>query len=217
MAHAVYIGVQTASMVSGLSNKLMLSSVELAVHAAATALRALRPASTPDQQQVQAVTENPLVREELEQMDIEAKIRTVHALVLTIQKHRNGSASLTTPMYGGYRGQAENSTVLTVGTDNTLAIKTQSAVDDSDVIGVCLDQVKEVLESITSTVNALNAELEAHDTKWFSSWRTPDTKHLLLALKAKILILDKRVDMLLKVRSFFGNDAVSASTQRIAY
>jgi len=174
MAHVVYAGVQTVSIVSKLSNNIMLSSVELAVHAAATALRALRPASANGQIQGPSVTENPLVREELESMDIEAKIRTVHALVLTIQKHRGGN--------------------------------NETAVDDSDVVGVCLDQVKEVLESITSTVTTLHEELDAHDQRWFSSWRTPDTKHHVLALRAKILILDKRVDMLLKVRSFVGMD-----------
>jgi hypothetical protein len=174
MAQVVYLGVQTASILSGMSNRLVFSSVELAVHAAATAVRALRP-SGGDQK---SVAENPLVREELESMDIEAKLKTVHALVLTIQKTRGG---------GGGKQQVEE-------------------VDDSDVIGVCLSQVKDVLESITGTLTALNTELDAHDQRWFSSWRTPDTKHYVLALKAKILILDKRVDMLLKVKSFVGGN-----------
>jgi len=179
MAHAVYLGVQTATMVSGLSNKLVLSSVELAVHAAATALRALRPAGGEQSQPQPALADNAHVKEELEQMDIEAKIRTVHALVLTIQKQRAGGHA------GGEPAK-----------DDT------QVPDESDVVGVCLEQVKEVLESITSTVTALREELDAHEQRWFATWRTPDTKHHLIALRAKILILDKRVDMLLKVKSF---------------
>jgi hypothetical protein len=181
MAQVVYAGVQTAQALSNVSNRLMLTSVELAVHAAATALKAMRSGN--DQQQ--NIVENPLVKDELEAMDIEAKIRTVHALVLTIQKQRQSE----------YRQSRD--TILE--TENALPV---SPVDESDVVGVCLEQVKEVLDSITSTINSLNSELDAHEQRWFSSWRTPDTKHHLIALKAKTLVLDKRVDMLLKVRSF---------------
>jgi hypothetical protein len=170
MAQMLYVGVQTASMLSGLSNRLMFTSVELAVHAAGAALSAVRPiADSP------SVAENPLVRDELESMDIEAKLKTVHALVLTIQKSRA-----------------------------TLNGNEDDVVDDSDVVGVCLTQVKDVLESITTTLNALNEELVEHEQRWFASWRTPDTKHYVVALKAKMAILDKRLDMLLKVRSFVG-------------
>jgi len=165
----------------------MLTSVELAVHAAATAVKAVRSSGD----QPRNLAENPLVREELETMDIEAKLKTVHALVLTIQKQRSKSL----PSAPSSEGQlVDPSTV---------------PQDESDVVGVCLEQVKEVLDSITTTVNALNSELEMHEQRWFSSWRTPDTKHHLIALRAKILILDKRVDMLLKVRSFVGESAPS--------
>jgi len=195
MAHVVYMGVQTASALSGLSNRLMLTSVELAVHAAATAVKSLR-SSGEDQK---SLAEHPLVREELEAMDIEAKLKTVQALVLTIQKQRSRSVS----------------SAIATNIPTSEAVKTEET-DESDVVGVCLDQVKEVLDSITTTVNALNTELDEHEQRWFSSWRTPDTKHHLIALKAKILILDKRVDMLLKVRSFVAeavpNGAIGHNT-----
>jgi len=191
MAHVVYAGVQTAAVVSTLSNRLVLSSVELAVHAAATALKAVRAS---EEGQQKNLTENPLVREELEAMDIEAKLKTVHALVLTIQKQRG--KSVPTNVTGGSTQIVDPSAI--------------APQDESDVIGVCLEQVKEVLDSITTTVNALHEELDAHDQRWFSSWRTPDTKHHLIALRAKILILDKRVDMLLGVRSFVGDSVAAA-------
>jgi len=181
MAHVVYVGVQTAQALSGVSNRIMLSSVELAVHAAATALKAIRASNAGEDQK--NLADNPLVKDELEAMDIEAKLKTVHALVLTIQKQRARSG-------------------LPVGGEGAEQLEEK---DESDVVGVCLDQVKEVLDSITSTVNALNGELDMHEQRWFSTWRTPDTRHHLIALRAKIVILDKRVDMLLKVRSFVGD------------
>jgi hypothetical protein len=182
MATAVYLGVRTAQALSGVGNRLMFSSVELAVHAAATAVQAIRSSGGEKN-----LAENPLVKEDLEAMDIEAKLRTVHALVLTIQKQRGRSPTQEEP-----------------------ALVEHEPVDESDVIGVSLAQVKEVLESITATVNALNEELDAHEQRWFSSWRTPDTRHHLISLKAKVVILDKRVDMLLKLRAFVGDSAPPA-------
>jgi hypothetical protein len=194
MAHVVYMGVQTAQVLSGVSNRIMLTSVELPVHAAATALKAIRSSNTEGADQKNLV-DHPMVKEELETMDIEAKLKTVHALVLTIQKQRGKSGSI--------HANGEESAV-------------PEERDESDVVGVCLEQVKEVLDSITITVNALNEELDMHEQRWFSTWRTPDTKHYLIALRAKILILDKRLDMLLKVRSFVSEPIAPNPTSSLS-
>lgn len=170
MATVVYYGFQTASILSGVSNKVVMSSIELCIYAASSALKAFRPLDNGV-----PVGQNPLVKDELETLDIEAKLKTVQALVLMIQKYRNENES--------------------------------EVIDDSDVVGVCLMQVKDVLESLTTTLNGLRQELNDHDQRWFSSWRTPDTKNHMIALRSKILILDKRVDMLLKVRSFVSSVA----------
>lgn len=171
MAQTIAFGIVSASVAS--NYRLVGTSVELAVTAASAAVRAMRPSE-------RALAENPLIREELEQMDTEAKLKTVHALILTIQKDRHGEEEMR----------------------------------EDDVVGVCLVQVKDVLDSITKTLDALNGELDQHDQRWFSTWRTPDTKHHLIALKAKSTILDKRVDMLLKVCSFVGG-AQSAITNSL--
>lgn len=162
-----YTAVKTVTLINGVSSKLVVSSIELCVSAANAALRALGPSQRP-------ITANPLVKDELEAMDIEAKLQTVHALILTIQKARNNQ---TEPL------------------------------DEADVVGVCLGQVRDVLESLTLTLNALNQELEEHEQRWFSSWRTPSTLPLVVTIRSKMLILDKRVDMLLKVKTFvFENE-----------
>lgn len=170
----LYTAVSTVSMVNGISSKLVFSSIELCISAAGLAIHALRPS-----QQQPAITENPLVKEDLQAMDIEAKLQTIQALVFTIQKQRNRASS-----------------------------EQQHTYDETDVVDVSLTQVKEVLDSLTKTFHELQLELATHEEKWFSSWRTPNTQSLVTAIKSKMLILDKRVDMLLKVRAFVKASSV---------
>ena len=77
----------------------------------------------------------------------------------------------------------------------------------------------EILEQITKILKDVHNELREHEQKWFSSWRYPNTDEAMLSLKKKVslffyeifnifnivflflkvIVLDKRVDLLLKV------------------
>jgi len=77
MAQTVAMAVVSTAVTSNL--KLVTTSFELAITAANAALQALRPKE-------KNLGDNPLVQEDIESMDIEGKLRMVHALILTIQK-----------------------------------------------------------------------------------------------------------------------------------
>lgn len=167
----LYMGASTVSLVNGMSTKLVFSSLELCISAANLAVHSLRP--SPSQP---AITDNALVKDDLESLDIEAKLKTISALVQTIQRQQQHRHA---------RGGEE----------------------EGDVVDVALGQVKEVLDSLTLTFHELEREIAEHDTRWFSSWRQANTASLVTAIKSKMFILDKRVDMLLKVRAFVLQDA----------
>lgn len=71
----------------------------------------------------------------------------------------------------------------------------------SEMIDVCLCNLNEIVEKLSETLISIHNELDYHSTKWFSSWRTPNTENYLVVLNLESKILDKRLDLLVKCKS----------------
>lgn len=220
-----------------LSTSVVNSSIEYSITALASTLRALRATTAVTGNDGGSSSSNAphrhlAVREELEEMDIEAKVRSVQALVLHISKKRRTSSSsmAATTAWNFFLGGEEGTVATKTGggvalskeeeeeeqskskdTTTTNATTSEMTGEDSqivrvdlnpsdDVVGICISQVAETLQSITRTLHDVQTELELHEARWFSSWRTPDTERHMGVLRTKIGVLDKRVDMLLKVK-----------------
>ena len=76
---------------------------------------------------------------------------------------------------------------------------------DVEVMRVCVANVSESVEQLNSTLELIKTELELHQSRYFASWRSPNTAAPLEQLRLQMNVLDKRVDMLLKVKDFMKN------------
>jgi hypothetical protein len=175
MTNVVSAVVVTAGMLnqmSAVSTRIVTGSLDLALSAAGGLGRLATSSLT-------KWREYPVVKEQLQGLDIEAKVETVQALLLTVRKNRN---------------------------------KLNLEEDENDVINVCLKRVGETLQQLTTTLEKINTELTVHDSRWFNSWRNPDTEQLIEELKRQVVTLDGRVDMLLKCHQAFALSSSNFNT-----
>ena len=163
----------------GITSSLLLSAVEKSSHGALNYL------SKPSYQW------RPDVQIVLVESDIVAKIQTVEALVQTIQRKRG--------IVSNSNENENNSSSRTDQEANSSSETTSS--NGGDVIEVCLRNLQSILDEITATMKEVTNELESHELKWFSSYRTPNLQLPLQKLKSQSSILEKRLDMLIKCMS----------------
>lgn len=102
--------------------------------------------------------------------------------------------------------------------DITAKVKTVEAViqaivqnksETNKVMDVCLQNLHEILDKITHTMKLLHDEIDYHNSKWFSRWRTLSVDGLVQNLKVEAVVLDKRFDTLIKLKDlnfFDGHD-----------
>jgi len=74
--------------------------------------------------------------------------------------------------------------------------------EEDEVMRVCVANVSECVAQLNATLEAIKAELATHQTRYLSSWRSPNTAEPLVQLRLLMGVLDKRVDLLLKVKDF---------------
>ena len=82
-------------------------------------------------------------------------------------------------------------------TCHALILDLQSVAAQSVVTAV--QQLKEALEELTESLGSIDEELEAHEERYFASWRSPDVAGRLVRVSAASGVLDKRLDTLQKV------------------
>ena len=73
------------------------------------------------------------------------------------------------------------------------------AVEDTRSVATALRDLKDGLEALTESVDAVEEELSTHEERYFASWRSPDVEGKLAAVRAATAVLDKRLDTLQKV------------------
>lgn len=189
MTQVVTTAILTAGVVSQVSGRIIGGSLDLALSAAGGLARILSSS-------VARLSEHPKVREELTAMDIEAKVRSVQALLLSVRRRRRASGAVLEAA----KRLGDDDSMVIVAAD---AMAARDVEDETDVVDVCLAQVGEALEAITATLEKVNTELALHETRWLSTWRNPDTTQLMVDLKAQVAVLDGRVDFLLKCHQAF--------------
>eukprot|EP01083_Nonionella_stella_P017596 49215_1 len=69
----------------------------------------------------------------------------------------------------------------------------------ANVVSAAVTNVEESVEELRAILASIYAEMEIHQTRWFSTWRTADYFGLLACLKSEVSVLDTRMDMLIKV------------------
>jgi len=74
--------------------------------------------------------------------------------------------------------------------------------EEDEVMRVCVTNVSECVAQLNTTLEAIKTELATHQTRYLSSWRSPNTAEHLVQLRLLMGVLDKRVDLLLKVKDF---------------
>lgn len=96
----------------------------------------------------------------LEEMDIDAKLKTLEALISEIEK--------------------------------TEKYKQES-------VHLSLNFIHQSISKIHKNLEKLDKEIKYHDSKWFSSYRSAEYKPTLDCIISDYIILEKRVDFLIKV------------------
>ena len=66
-------------------------------------------------------------------------------------------------------------------------------------IQICFKNVSEMISLIKVELENIQEEIKNHQNKWFASWRTPDYEEHIHNLKNHKKILDKRVNLLIKI------------------
>lgn len=219
MAQVVAMGVVTAGVINSVSGRIVWGSLELAMHAAGGFMDLMRATAA-------RWGAHPAVREEMAALDVEARVEAVQALLLTMRKQRGEvpvgeSASSSSASASASTSSDEESTsgavmVMSPASAYTFGGEKASSASD-DVVDVCLRQVSQALGGMTTTLEALNTELAYHDTRWLSSWRSPDTATHMANLKSQALILDKRVDFLLRCQQAFAAGVALSSSSSHAH
>lgn len=145
----------------------------------------------------------PDVQAVIVESDIVAKIETVQALLITIQKKRLASAASASSAESTHvednvsNQEGVHSNASSTGEETN----SSSSSSSTDVIEVCLRNLHLILEEITATMKEVTTELDLHETRYFASYRTPNIQQLLQKLKSQSGILEKRLDMLIKCMS----------------
>ena len=78
-----------------------------------------------------------------------------------------------------------------------------------DPIEICLRSINTAIKNIHLNLNEINQKLEAHNQKWFYSWRVLNIQPKLDALQTNCEILDKRFDELIKVHQLLHTQIIS--------
>ena len=96
----------------------------------------------------------------LEEMDIDAKLKTLEALVKEIEKKEK------------YKHES---------------------------VHISLNYIHQSISKIYTNLEKLDSEIKYHNSKWFSGYRSAEYKTTLNAIISDYMILEKRVDFLVKI------------------
>ena len=133
----------------------------------------------------------PKIDSIMEELDLKNSIGQIHAIIEDIKNHADKQ---TQRFFDALSNNA--------GIVNTIRTKEEGLVDLYDEfksLTFAIKSLDEIVKKIDNKLIEIKEELEEHNKKWFSSWRTSnnvDNIHNLLNLK---LSMDKRVDNLIKV------------------
>lgn len=70
---------------------------------------------------------------------------------------------------------------------------------EPDVVDVALNQVKDVLDAIKKELEKIHKEIEEHENRYFAAYRQPNFQINFDELVQNKVLLDKRVDILMKL------------------
>jgi hypothetical protein len=71
--------------------------------------------------------------------------------------------------------------------------------ESSEPIKISIESIICIITKINKEINDINTEIEAHNNKWFHSFRNPHIKDKIHNLINHSIIFDKRIDLLLKL------------------
>ena len=71
--------------------------------------------------------------------------------------------------------------------------------ESSEPIKISIESIICIITKINKEINDINTEIEAHNNKWFHSFRNPHIKDKINNLINHSIIFDKRIDLLLKL------------------
>ena len=108
----------------------------------------------------------------LEELDVYAALQTAHALIRLV------SGAGTPAIEDGWEDVDPCS---------------------GDVVGVCVKHLRESMVLLQRDVDAYEARVQAHQAKWFASWRTLDTRAIVDSLWKHKRLFDVRLRMLLNI------------------
>jgi hypothetical protein len=133
----------------------------------------------------------PKIDSIMEELDLKNSIGQIHAIIEDIKNHADRQTQRFFDAVGNNAGSV-----------NTIRTKEDGSVDLYDEfksLSFAIKSLDEIVKKIDNKLIEIKEELEEHNKKWFSSWRTSnnvDNIHNLLNMK---LSMDKRVDNLIKV------------------
>ncbi len=78
------------------------------------------------------------------------------------------------------------------------------SINDDPKIHVCLNEVNEIIQKIHWEMEKMYHEIDVHPQKWFASYRSPNCNKELQNLRKYSKIMDKRVEMLIKLTTLFN-------------
>jgi hypothetical protein len=73
--------------------------------------------------------------------------------------------------------------------------------DKDDPVVLCLNEVKEALQMIENTLDEIREEIDRHQARHLHRWRSSNVEEHIRVLSSRLIILDKRMDMLAKCRA----------------
>lgn len=131
---------------------------------------------------------HPEIFNELEQLDVESRLRMVLALLASVEQ----------PVGGPTRKSAANA----------------AAGDDGDTaaVRIAASEVRSCVEAIVAELEKIHVELQAHRTRFLSTLRSPNVSKNLASLTLKMSVMDRRVDMLVKARAFEASAPVGRAS-----
>lgn len=116
----------------------------------------------------------------LERLDLEAKLNATHALLRGIGAEEEALVSSEL----GESGFGESSSYC--------------LVNGQSALGVCMANVAASVEKIHHDLTEIHKAIQAHQRKWFNSWRTVEYGPHLTRLETHKLVFDSRLETLMK-------------------
>eukprot|EP01098_Paradermamoeba_levis_P009888 TRINITY_DN4139_c0_g1_i1.p1 TRINITY_DN4139_c0_g1~~TRINITY_DN4139_c0_g1_i1.p1 ORF type:complete len:232 (+),score=81.23 TRINITY_DN4139_c0_g1_i1:56-697(+) len=179
---------------------------------------------------IKGVVKHPHLRSVMEELDLEAQLEIVEALIKEISQSwelEKRQAALTTAA----TTTTSNATFINESPQVAVAemidaqmqkldelkdlkeLKEIKEIDNSPVT-ICLKNLLSIVEQIRTEMEKINQEIEFHNTRWLANWREPNYSKQIENLRKYKKVLDSRLDMLIKILSISKTTTSNAGNDR---